>query len=1145
MPEPHPIQGISREDSLFLFHHLFLPPGLPQSSDFNPKNDILLLKAVIDALDGFRVHFHDQELAALTTIHTMFVRLKKTWSSDGNLLERELYEQFESLKKEGDLLPIYVREQNAGVLFTNHENSVHVESFDLSPRNSPVIMTTGRLIRTFPGPAISMDGAVFNDPALQTMIAQTLTKMNYQAAPETKAKVKKAHQTHDEDRDTTHPKMVTEFLMAMLHPLGSSVDTLQIQKHTREEVMWHNSRLPWRRSALWLFIRVLIQLVLLRLSVEGNTVDLYKQFILYFMCSTLRASLEFTGTPSEEIYLMNAKISRRLVKLELPTEPTWFTSALRTLGQATQIIKLRWKSITENGQSGHDELPFTTLKFNEDTQCKFPNLDRSVQCIRNRKSGRLPFITFQPELQLLKTQPSILPTIFHSADDDYLPYNLAVFENWVALNLDAWMDAHQQDQATCSHLSAFIMEYSRATKSCNERNPETSSVMLLTILELWIACDKSAVLANDLLTEYDPCLPVDILQQLLLPFKSHVLRLSRAEEYLRQRHKMVRYRGPGIFSDFGTSNCFSVKYFDQSEEHQLLYKRIEQDAKRDRMCKQQELLQKQGRYRKLVEQADEIGCQYIEVVIDRELDIRESRHSNSCRAHALRSEANSIQIEIHEWPLASNHLKAKSTVFELNPAEPFRDWRDATLFIIIDVLGMKYDRQQDPRSRYSLSTYNGLRSFIVSGGRQQRIGLHSQTKPHERTHRKKKHIVDVSEAEICVNNGLTFQYFDNELGCFLAKFQESLETTRLCTYRLPKESSTLQAFLFRSQNDPNGLSPNAVIASQYQAPVHMALEEYRALAVLPLGLSIQWQNILIELTSPLVDFKKVETEIFLLQVIHQAGPFHPSSPLRQGHLILEDAEFLATFLEGVRRIASRISENWEMIHGLSSLVSLVLKILSLSPCLQVQESCITHLEALRQTAFSWIHTLRVKTSQATDDAQRVLFMSKSVHVALDFWAAYRGQCIWSKTSDKVDYWLTCLSPGRDDAVTILHYNLLTGEFLVDGLPVARLPSDYEDNETYRKLFGQSQLEVMPSSSPEMRFSCQKKYKGYVVHIGKQTKCVNGFSNVHLSVNAARNEDVWEFVPPETFVGYLPDAFVKEYVHCPQNYIAFSTPNREA
>ncbi|KAJ5948388.1 hypothetical protein N7466_001403 [Penicillium verhagenii] len=590
MPNPHPIQESSREaSSLFLFHHIFLPPRLPQSSDFNPENDILLLKAVIDALDGFRVDFHDEELAALKTIHTMIVRLKQTCSSDGNLLESELYKQFDSLKKQGGLLPIYVREQNAGVLFTTHEDTIHVESFELSPRNSPVTMTTGRLIRTFPGPAISIDQAIFNDPALQMMVAQTLTKMSYQAAPGTKAKVKKAQQTHDEDRDTTDPKMVTEFLMAMLHPLGSSLDTLQLQKLTREEVMWCNSRSPWRRSSLWLFIRVLIQLVLMRLSVEENTFDLYKQFIIYFMCSTLRTSLEFTGTPSEEIYLMNAKISRRLMKLDLPKEPTWFASAQRTLSQATQIINFRWKNIIEKRQPGPDELPLTTLNFDEDTQCKFPTLDRFVQCIRNRKSGRPPVIPFQPELQLLKTQPSILPTLFHSVDGDYHPYNLAIFENWVALNLDAWMDTYQQDQATCSRLSALIMEYSRAVKACNQENPESSSVMLLTILELWVACDKSAVLAHNILREYDPCLPADIFQPLLLPFKSQMLRLSRAEEYLRERQKLVQYRGPGIFSDFGTSDCFSVRYFDQSEEHRLLYERIEQKAQRDRMCKQREL----------------------------------------------------------------------------------------------------------------------------------------------------------------------------------------------------------------------------------------------------------------------------------------------------------------------------------------------------------------------------------------------------------------------------------------------------------------------------------------------------------------------------------------------------------------------------
>jgi hypothetical protein len=1152
----------------------------------------------------------------------MIVRLKSICGPHGDVTEVDLLNALEILGEEGKhifenlsgmvshwvsggFLPVHVREQNAGVLFSRHKDAIHVETFELSPRNEPVVTTMGRLIRTFPGPAIAMDLATFREPGLRKSLAQTLAKMSHQPVPGTKPKVAKAQQEHDEDRDTTHPKMVTEFLMATLHPRCSGVDALQIQKNTREEVMWHNSRSPWRRSALWLFVRVTIQLVFRRLSAQDCD-DFYKQFMVYFMGSLLQTTLDEIS--SEEIYLMNAKVGRRLLKLELPKEPSWFPSVQQTLTRAMHTIECRWTNIMGKYLCDHDKLSLAYLDFDRDVHFAFPNLDQYLEGIRDRKSGRPTGIAFQPKAQLLKYQPSTLPTNPDSRDSDYQAYNLAAFEEWVALHLNAWMEHNQQEQFTCRRLGRLMSQYYHAASSLYNNNPEALSVMLLTVLELWVACDKSAVLAHEMLGEYDPCVPVDCFQSLLLPFKSQMLRLAQAEAYLQQRQRTVRNQGPGIFRDFGKPTCFSVRYFDQSEEHQRLYERIQERANHERAQKKQELREKQQMYQKLEDLAQQTECRYDEVIVDRQFGFRESRHSPSCPHHAYKAQAKSITIEIHEWPLSTDHLKAKSTVFELKPDETFGSWRDTTLFFLLDILGFKYFTQQRPRAECRPHTYRGLSDFVTLEGNQ-RIGLFSENKPHERTHRREKPIVSVTESDICLNNGLDFHYFDNTLGCFLAGVETSLHTTTLCTYQLPKQSSSLQRFLFRPPKEPNGLPPNAVIASQFAAPTHMPLEEYRALAVLPLGLEIQWQNILLELSAPSVDFKKPETEIFFRQAINQAGPWQTGTSLRQGHAILDDPAFTTALLERIQEVAQRIRENLEMTQGLSSLISLVLRVLSLSSSERIQRLCVNHLKALRQTALDWIVIIREKASKATSDVQRACLISKSVHVALvctetfnaedlqpmfsapsdlasfvqccmiiwngrrslssettplfqilyhrwqilnyrchsvladdviqhqnpgldravqGYWAAYRAGSQWSKSSDETGYWLmTHFTPELAETMMV-HYNLLTGEFLVNGLPLARLPSDYEGHETYRRLFGKSQLEVMPSSSPGMEFSCQRQHMDHDIHLGKQRACDS--SNFDLSVMAVSGKEVWEFVPSRIFAGFFPDAFVEDCVH---------------
>lgn len=89
--------------------------------------------------------------------------------------------------------------------------------------------------------------------------------------------------------------------------------------------------------------------------------------------------------------------------------------------------------------------------------------------------------------------------------------------------------------------------YHHTAFSLYPRNPEAVSVMLLTLLELWIACDKSAIQIHGTLDEYDLCIPADTFQLLLLPFKLQMVRLARAEKYMNQCQQNLRYHGPAIF----------------------------------------------------------------------------------------------------------------------------------------------------------------------------------------------------------------------------------------------------------------------------------------------------------------------------------------------------------------------------------------------------------------------------------------------------------------------------------------------------------------------------------------------------------------------------------------------------------------------
>jgi hypothetical protein len=122
------------------------------------------------------------------------------------------------------------------------KSSIQFEAFELSTLNSAVITTKGRLQRLFPGPAFSVDLNTFQQVTFLNTVAHTLAKMSHQIVLGTMPKVLKAGRMYDEDRDTTHPKMVTELFMGFLRAVGNPASVSRIWKNTRDEVMFQNSK---------------------------------------------------------------------------------------------------------------------------------------------------------------------------------------------------------------------------------------------------------------------------------------------------------------------------------------------------------------------------------------------------------------------------------------------------------------------------------------------------------------------------------------------------------------------------------------------------------------------------------------------------------------------------------------------------------------------------------------------------------------------------------------------------------------------------------------------------------------------------------------------------------------------------------------
>lgn len=717
-------------------------------------------------------------------------------------------------------------------------DAIIIESFEVLPRNVAVFQGVGRLRRVFPDNAASIPFSQFADLAWQKVIARTVAKLSVQEVAETKQRVKKAGNKHIEERDTNNPQMITEFLMTVFGACGEFKSVPTIEKKTREEVLWQQAKSPWRRSPIWLVFRVALQ----RLCRIKNQEDqLYKSFMAFFMSKILKMACT-QNLPSDTIHCMAAKLSCRIQKLGtlLVGSEESIARCCVTLETAVKLLDDRWASIRsqEAEEATQNVITLSGLDFAIAVPMTLPALDGFIADL-SRRTSRTRTTGFDPQewaIQTFATEVPTLPSSFGSTSES-LPFVLVAFEEWVAKDLGRWLEGRLFMEDTTSILCNLTKTYTELAFKLYDANPESLSVMFLTVTELWVACDQSACAHTPLLCKYMPEVPDDLLQSLLLPLLSQMERLAKVEEYIKSRVRLAKPRAPSVFRSYGDASGFQVRYVEQSVEHQSLLQTIMKDAEASRDRKIAEFRSLKATYTDLMDQYDRANHQYREVW-DAYTDEWTTEHVSNCHKCFLDKSAARLCIHIHEWPLPSDLPAAQCVVFELKVPIVFAFWRETTFYLMSNVLGMKYIGKDSANEKvYTVDSC--LLKYNTSV--QMRLHLSSDTKPNAVTHRDAKRIATATEEEILLNNGLRYSYYDQAKHCFAQSLVTTDKLVQLCAYS--QECAIIQDFFLRPSSRPSGRSANKVISAQAFCPSDMTLDEFKALTTIPTGHRIQWLNI--------------------------------------------------------------------------------------------------------------------------------------------------------------------------------------------------------------------------------------------------------------------------------------------------------------
>lgn len=974
--------GDDNSTILSIINHVFLPPQLPQNGDSGRtiSDDGALLRLVISALQEFRCHVNSARLHAVACAEKAMVVFQSIRAESGSIDGQKLAEILHSLDSDNGvslwalfgkmdinfrpdiLIPLHITAQNAGIILTQNEDSIVLETFELSPTNEAVMGTIGRLQRRFPASAVSIPIKRFRESGFIQAFTSTLETMSYQEVAEAKPKISKKGESQIEERDTTDPLLVTDFLHAVLLALDRDAITVSsISKNTREEVLWKDAFMPWRRSPVWLLIRVTLQLRFERLHSDRL---LYKEFMIFLMTYTLDTAQK-REFPSDLLHCMMTKIGRRLKKLGDDFQAPWIGNVHGTLKQTRDCLQERWELICEEKDADVGLNHFSMRILPREASEPYPKLNAFIRSIDARQDEE-SINQFRAPWILRKYDASSIPDLGNLPDKSIV-LHLSAFERWVETSLSLW--AQKLDENTCSQLYDLAKEYYNLSREYYFGCPESLSIASLTMLELWMACDKFACEQIPLLKEYSPEIPAKLLQSLLLHSSYHSERLVMLEAYIEGRCVGTLSGPSSIFSSFGHKNSFSVRYYAQSTLHQTLRSDIERVAMEERERKRQEYHEKVRQYDMLRQAAAYLTCEYNTYV--NETTGRVDRyHSGSCRKHLLDKQADSLTIDVHEWPLPASELEARSAIFELNVPSRFSAWRNMTTLIINDVLKCDYSGSRSDKVVDSLGGH--LSSYFT--GVTHRLELVSTTKSNKRTHRHGKKIkLCTDEGDVLVKNGLRYEYYDSVNKCFVSHFINENKFVESHMLKLSEPNNALQAFIFRPPGQENGLTPNHVLSQQCDYSQDLSLEESKAMASLPVGYRILWENLLVQLFCPKVDFNKSDTALIIMQIIDQAGPPFCGSTYRASHQQLFDDAFHKRLLEGLSHSVDRIQKNWESYVALRTFIAIAIRALNCSPTATLEGKYHQFLGRCRQVAMNWIELLLEKLSAYDNEEQRQEF----------------------------------------------------------------------------------------------------------------------------------------------------------------------------
>ncbi|KAK3307698.1 uncharacterized protein B0T15DRAFT_415095 [Chaetomium strumarium] len=982
-----------------LFHHFALPQNIPHSEDAN--------------LDDVETHLANHLLAATRTIEgcvgdqpNLWLDWKSTtvWGSirqslatsrsvnrGGRVNQMRLLWALASMTP-SDIVLLHIRSQNAAVLIhrlSSSTSEVVFEVFEASPRNEDVLAAENALQWDFPGTAVAIPLATFNDEEFQASLASFLEQASIESTKAFAGHTFKAGVDVHENRDTASPTIISSLLMAVLGENGRRISTPLLRKRVRDDICWSSGR-PWRRSPYWLSLRVAVARYLL-LALGP---DLGRFAYKFLLCVCLARFMDSTQ-PSlqvDELHFLKAKLSRRLAKLDVERDRVQDQDLLAkvellfehltpginaAIHGAVQRVESEWEQWKQSSIKPIPPLP--KRAWSRDTQLELRNSGERLREIRAKwqrtMGGR----------QRRWVAPAKFD--FSSAGNAELAgFAKPLFEITELEDLvhEDYLRLEAPDPSPRIHrlIARGLPLY--------QGNAAQMSLLILNVMELWVTRDEQMCRMYPLLRQYDPVFTPEILDVLHLARYEDMVRLQTIQTYLQKR--ITACQGSKTVFDDPTEDCFARRYYDEGpadevERMRALRRDIEESARKKKQSKMEEWIQKSTTYETLTRQIDASSC--IPTVDENHpLGTEEHVESRCPRCQAIRR-LNQLRIQIYEHLLPHQDFMAKAVVFELMCPPAFAAYRDTT-WMVLSRLACPAPPLASTLPRCTLHEYSQLEQFADST--QPSFTLASFTKSFLRTHY--AYVPFPVEWEsgrdgVCKPNGLKLAYFDSRSRIWTGRAHLRPSFAHHVQLQLPPNSPfrpLLSDGSFTVRDD--GPSSYEIMATQMNCPSGLNPHESLAFKTLLSGTARRWISILVELGSTNLNWSSETTMALLNHLALQCGPPCGGDDPLKLHRIFRDTQFVEKLLAQVNSRLSTLAalSSWREAHLMGSMITLALRTLDLAhaACLPkaICQAALASVLQAREICLRWFTLLREEIQKSPDATTAQQLQQRALAAAL-------------------------------------------------------------------------------------------------------------------------------------------------------------------